>query len=291
MRALFSLAIFPGIALMIYIYNKDKKEKEPIGLLLGLFGLGALSVIPAAIFEGLFSFIGEDGSITGLIVKCIFVIGLFEELGKFVFLSLFSWKNKNFNCSFDGIVYSVFVSLGFATIENILYVFGNGVFVGILRAITAVPGHASFAVFMGFFYSKMRKSKANGNISGILVNAFLAILVPMTVHGIYDTLAMAGTLISFLLFVAFVIAMFVTCFIIVRISANKDSIFEPVQYIQYGNAQSSYYQYNNNSYGNIQNNNTYGNIQHDNIPKNWYCIKCGSPNTSNFCIRCGAQKY
>lgn len=262
---LFTLAVIPGISLMIYIYKKDKKEKEPIALLLALFGLGALSVIPIAILEALFDFVDETNSIIELIIKCVFVIGFFEELGKFVFLRLFTWKNKNFNCSFDAIVYSVFVSLGFATIENILYVFTNGFFVGILRAVTAVPGHASFAVIMGYFYSKMRKAKADGNTGAVFVNLILAITMPMLVHGIYDALALSGTFVSFLIFVGYVIAMFVTCFIIVKRAAKNDSPFEPVQNILI--------------------------VPNMPVSHSWYCIKCGYPNSNNFCIRCGSPKY
>lgn len=261
MSFLFALAVIPGIVLMIYIYIKDSREKEPLGLLLSLFGLGAVSIIPVAILELLFGFIEEEGTYLSLIIMCVCVIGLFEELGKFIFLKLRTWKNKNFNCTFDGIVYSVFVSLGFATLENIMYVLGNGIATGILRAFTSVPGHASFAVIMGHYYSKMRQAKAQGKKGAYIANHIKAIVIPMLVHGFYDVLAMTGTLGAFLLFLVYVVVMFIFCFIIVKKDASTDIsllFYEP--------------------------------IRPEFLPYAWSCPKCGLQNVNNFCIRCGKAK-
>lgn len=255
MNPLFTFAILPGIILMIYIYIKDSREKEPLGFLIGLFFMGALSVIPTIILETIFDFVGGNDSLISIIIKYVFMVGFIEELVKFSFLYIFSMKSKNFNYSFDAIVYSVFVSLGFATIENLLYVFQGGIGIAILRALTAVPGHASFAVIMGYFYSKIKKAQVEKNYSKYISNLILAVLVPMLVHGIYDTLAMTGTIISFLIFVVYVILMFVCCIIIIKRAALKDSPFVSIVY---------------------------------QAPRQWFCTRCGQPNVNRFCIKCGA---
>ena len=155
---LFSLALIPVILILVFIYVKDKKEKEPMGLLMGLFFAGMGTVISAIIIEGIgeviFNLIIPYDSFIKEFLSAMLIIGPAEELGKYTVLRLITWKNKNFNYSYDAIVYSVFVSLGFAALENIAYVFINGLGIAILRMFTAVPGHAADAVFMGYFTAK-----------------------------------------------------------------------------------------------------------------------------------------
>ena len=167
------LALIPVIALLIFIYLKDKNEKEPIGFLIGLFFAGMGTIITAVIAE----FIGDAilelilpyTPVLKAILLALIVVGPAEELGKYAVLRLITWKNKNFNYSYDAIVYAVFVSLGFACLENVGYVFQNGIGTALLRMFTSVPGHASFAVFMGFFYSKAKYEAVRGNKSAWLL--------------------------------------------------------------------------------------------------------------------------
>ena len=160
------LALLPAAALMFYIYKMDRAEKEPVGLLIGLFFAGVGSTIPAiileifaecsinAVFCGVFaqgepeSFSSDASFFLYYFIKNFFGIALMEEGVKFFFMFLITRKNKNFNCLFDGVVYAVFVSLGFAAAENILYVYQLGVGNALLRMVTAVPAHCFFAVFM-----------------------------------------------------------------------------------------------------------------------------------------------
>lgn len=260
MTNLFGIAILPGIVLMIYIYIKDRHEKEPISLLIGCFVLGIISVIPAAIIEEIVIGDNEPYDLMELLLQCVLVIGVAEELSKFVFMFVISWWNKNYNFTFDGIVYSVFVSLGFATIENILYVLNYGFGTGILRALTSVPGHMCFAVIMGYFYSKMRLALKYKNTGKFISNLLLAIIIPVIVHGLYDTIAMSGTLLSFFLFIIFVIVMYICCFLLVNKASKTDHLI-----IVTSNMASS----------------TEG---------TWYCPRCGLYNHTNFCIRCGYRK-
>ena len=161
---LISLAILPVIVLAIFIYRKDKFEKEPLRMLAKAFFFGCLSVIPAILIEqalalGFFYMGGEyvSGFVTG-IYNGFIVAGCSEELCKLALLALAVWKAPDFNEYFDGIVYATFVALGFAGIENLMYVFRQETFevslmTGGVRAILSVPGHFLFAVVMGYYFA------------------------------------------------------------------------------------------------------------------------------------------
>lgn len=174
---LLALAIAPGIAICVYIFGKDRFEKEPLHLLIKCFFLGILSAIPAVIL----SMTGESFLKESLFLNVFIGIALSEEFSKFLFLRFYAFPKTAFNEPYDGIMYSVMVSMGFATIENILYTFEGGISVGLLRMFTAVPGHATFAIVMGYFVglAKFMKEK---RISYLLAGLFSA----AALHGLYD---------------------------------------------------------------------------------------------------------
>lgn len=187
---LLAIAVLPVIALSLFVYRKDKYEKEPIRLLVRAFLFGALSIIPAALMEGFISLFTPgipvvDGLFTGFCVA-----GFCEELSKLVLLYLCIWNNRNFDEYFDGIVYATFLSLGFAFFENITYIFGQSTFfesfaTGSMRAVLSVPAHFLFAVVMGYYFALAkfdRKHKAS--------NLLKALLYPMLLHGTFDSLLM-----------------------------------------------------------------------------------------------------
>ncbi|MEO9569702.1 MAG: PrsW family glutamic-type intramembrane protease [Polaribacter sp.] len=181
---LFLLAISPAFIVIIYIYFKDKFEKEPIGFLLKSFFLGAIVSILITTVLGYFAAIiiplTDKTSVIQQFLKAFIVVALVEEFSKYVIVRYYAQRNKEFNEPFDGIVYAVIVSMGFATLENVLYVFQYGVSTGITRAFTAVPAHATFAILMGYFMGKAKfsKNRIALNLSGL----FLATLF----HGAYD---------------------------------------------------------------------------------------------------------
>ncbi len=150
---LLGLAIAPGVAIAVYVYFKDKYEKEPLSLLIKCFAAGFISVLPAGLTELLLFdlFPLSKTSLPAIAVHNFLFIGFTEELYKFLPLYAIAYKKPDFNEPFDGITYAVMVSMGFATAENIMYVSDGGVEVGIMRMFTAVPAHASFSVLMGFF--------------------------------------------------------------------------------------------------------------------------------------------
>lgn len=182
--SLLFLAVAPAMIIVLYIYFKDKFEKEPIGFLFKNFLMGAIvSIIITlilSVFANYFFPLTDETSIYQQFIKAFFVVGLVEEFSKYVIVKYYAQKSDEFNEPFDGIVYAVTVSMGFAALENVMYVFQHGVSTGIVRAFTAVPAHATFGILMGYFMglAKFSKFKSILNLTGLLVATFF--------HGAYD---------------------------------------------------------------------------------------------------------
>ena len=177
-------ATTPVSIVIIYIYLKDKYEKESKRILLYTFLLGAiLSIVITTIlylFFDLFLPLPDNHSIWQQFVKAFFVVALIEEFSKYVIVRYYNQPRKGFNEPFDGIIYAVMVSMGFAAVENLFYVIEGGIEVAMLRAITAIPAHAMFAVLMGYFMGKAKFSK--NRMKWNLIGLSCAILF----HGAYD---------------------------------------------------------------------------------------------------------
>jgi len=180
---LFAVALAPGIAIGIYIYLKDSHEREPIHLLLLSFLYGGLSTVVTFVISYPIHliFFTESADALDQFYNAFFKVALIEEFSKFVFVRFILYPNKNFNEPFDGIVYAVMVSMGFATVENLIYVFEQGFVTGVLRVFTAVPAHATFAVMMGYF---LGNAKFSPNRS--VYFSILALVAPTFFHGAYD---------------------------------------------------------------------------------------------------------
>lgn len=163
----------------------------------------------------------ESGTAVYELVDCFFIVAMIEELGKFLGMLILTWKNKNFDHSYDGVIYGVCSSLGFATLENILYVFQGGIGLGILRAVTAIPLHCSCGVIMGYFYSKARENANKGE--GAAGNMLIAYLSAMGIHGLYDfVLSIDDT--SVILCILVLILSVVLMFLLISHAAKNDHI-------------------------------------------------------------------
>jgi len=180
---LLGLAVAPGFAIVLYIYLKDKHEREPLVLLLTSFFFGALSTFITLGITVPFNALVElrRGDVVDEFFDAMFKVALIEEFSKFFFVRFILYYNKNFNEPFDGIVYSVMVGMGFATLENIIYVFHSGIQTGILRMFTAVPAHATFAVFMGYFLGRAKFTHHKEVALSVLALASATLF-----HGAYD---------------------------------------------------------------------------------------------------------
>jgi len=173
MLDLLFLAIAPTLFILLYIYKKDRYEPEPLHLIFWIFFLGALTVIPAALIELLF----PEGVFSSAIVAPVVEEGL-----KFLVVYFAIYRHPEFDEPMDGIVYATAASLGFATIENILYVIDGGLAVGIVRAIASVPGHVVFACVWGFALGTAKFRPASER-RGIILTGLLG---GMLLHGIFN---------------------------------------------------------------------------------------------------------
>ena len=219
-------AVLPAVLLMRYIYRQDRVEREPPFLLASLVGCGVLAALASIVLAGiagrlLNALVSDRGKVYTILLAFL-VVGAVEEGTKFLLLKWRTWKHPQFNYRFDGVVYAVFVSLGFAAYENIRYVFSYGLSVALPRALLAVPAHMGFAVFMGAFYGRARQCETWGDTVGRKINLWVGYLLAVFLHGFYDACAMIGTSLSTLLFVAFVIAMYVIVTRLIRREARTD---------------------------------------------------------------------
>ncbi len=217
-------AVLPALLLMLYIYLQDAVEKEPLPLLLRLVGMGALAALAALLLEGLgqrlLGVLVRPGTALHTLLTAFLVIAAVEEGAKLLFLCRRTWDEPNFNYRFDGVVYAVFVSLGFAAFENLRYVFAFGLGVALPRALLAVPGHMGFAVVMGYFYGRARLRENRGR-SG-RPSLVMACLLPVVLHGVYDACCMLGTRLATLIFVVFVCALYLSVFYLIHHEAEAD---------------------------------------------------------------------
>jgi RsiW-degrading membrane proteinase PrsW (M82 family) len=186
------LALLPGLFLLYFILLMDRNEKEPLGLVLLMILLGALSCAPAIVMEILLGLlpIYNGGKILSAIATAFVRVAWVEELAKLSVVLLVAWKSRNFNEENDGIVYMGASALGFAMLENVFYVLSSGVTTGIVRAVTAMPLHYFTGVLMGYYVglAKFAPSKKEAR-NLILKGFFLAYLI----HGTYDALLMTRT--------------------------------------------------------------------------------------------------
>jgi RsiW-degrading membrane proteinase PrsW (M82 family) len=223
------ISILPVVLLGFYIYEKDS-EKEPGVLLLKLFASGFLAAVMVLSFNLLISkffpgfTIDENASFLKLFFLTFFEVALIEEFSKWLMIVLIGYKSKEFDQLYDIIVYSVFVALGFAMLENMFYVFSsdNGMMLGFSRAILSVPGHVCFGIFMGVFLGFAKTHDSDNKITSFLY-MILAVLVPTLLHTVYNFCLMADKEGFFIIFIAFVLALYVGAVIEVDKVSKDDS--------------------------------------------------------------------
>ena len=220
-------AVLPAALLLRYVYRHDTVEREPPGLLLLLLILGVAAALCSGVLEGLaqrlLNRVVSPGSPAYTALLAFLVVALVEEGTKFWLLRRCTWRHPAFNYRFDGIVYAVFISLGFAAFENIQYVLSYGLSVALPRALLAVPGHMAFAVYMGVFYGRAKLRAGWGDGRGVRRNLRLAYLWPVFLHGFYDTCAMSGTALATGVFLVFVAVVFFSVYRILKRESARDA--------------------------------------------------------------------
>ncbi len=243
---LIAAALIPAVILGIYVFRKDRVDKEPLGLLLLLLLSGVVICFPVvevgnflqgvidSVFSLFFVEYENGGFILGPVMSRVYnactyfiAVAFVEEGFKWLAMFLLTRKSKHFNSLFDGLIYAVFVSLGFAAFENILYALTGGWGTVILRAATAVPGHVFDAVIMGYYYSfwhvyeLARKQERDLHSNRVITvkNEFsgtrylvLSIVMPVLSHGLYDYACTMDTAAATVLFYGFLIFLYIYCF-------------------------------------------------------------------------------
>ena len=222
MPVLTLLAVIPSVFLLIKVYQADKVEKEPAPLLFKLFIKGLESAFFAAVVEALLinfglntlvhlGLIEGEGSFLYHAIEAFLIVAVAEEGFKYYFLKQTTWNHPAFDYRFDAVVYAVFVSLGFATIENILYVWGSqiesgtGLQLSVYRGVLSVPAHCVFAVAMGIHYGAAKYAQGHEQFDLEEAGLRKAFLVPVLMHGFFDFALMMNQPLYTGLFFLFVI--------------------------------------------------------------------------------------
>lgn len=212
------LAIIPSILLCLYVYNMDVIEKEPLHLLLILFFVGVLTTVPARFVEQMLLSATEYdyANYYDSFYISFFVIALVEEGYKYLVFLISSWRNKEFNYKYDAIVYCVFISLGFATLENILYVQDAGLNVALWRGVISVPAHAFYAISSGFLLGIAKEKAVKKDKKQTALYLLLAFIVPVLMHGAFDFLLLTENEVLFGIFFSFIALLYIISYYIIK---------------------------------------------------------------------------
>ena len=226
---LLAAALLPAIVLMVYVYRKDTVEKEPVGLVMRVFFLGAVGALVASLVEsviiGTFEYALPQGMLL-LVLEYFVGVAAVEEAVKYAALATVR-NNPAFNYVFDGIVYAVAAALGFAALENIFYVFDGGLEVAVTRALFAVPGHCADGVVMGCFFGLAKQREAHGDKARARTYYWLAFLLPVIEHGFYDAALSTDNDLMILLALAVEVAFVICAMVIVNRISKTDAPISP----------------------------------------------------------------
>ncbi|WP_163101018.1 glutamic-type intramembrane protease PrsW [Peribacillus alkalitolerans] len=178
MLIVLSAGIAPGLAILSYFYLKDYYETEPVSVVFKSFLFGAILVFPIMFIQYVLT---SEQIVTNHFINAFLTTSFLEEFFKWFVLIYTIYQHVSFDEPYDGIVYGAAVSLGFATVENILYLFGNGIEFALGRAFLPVSSHALFGVIMGFYLGKGKFQKHRKKLM-----LSLAFVIPFFLHGVYD---------------------------------------------------------------------------------------------------------
>lgn len=182
MIAMIGAAVAPGIAILSYFYLRDSLEPEPISMVIRSFIFGVLLVIPIMVIQYIMQteWNWRDG-----IVAEVFQSAVIEEFFKWMVIYFTAYKHVEFDEPYDGIVYAVAVSLGFATLENLFYLIINGLDIAFWRALLPVSSHALFAVWMGYYLGLAKFSKGVQKERMLL---WISVVLPIALHALYNAI-------------------------------------------------------------------------------------------------------
>ncbi|WP_400163814.1 glutamic-type intramembrane protease PrsW [Brevibacillus sp. TJ4] len=180
MIALITAAIAPGIAILSYFYLRDSFEPEPISMVIRSFIFGMLLVVPIMVLQYIMQ---HEWHWQGGVMMEVLQSAVLEEFFKWMVIFFTVYQHLEFDEPYDGIVYAVAVSLGFATLENFFYLIINGTNVALWRALLPVSGHALFGVWMGYY---MGRAKFTVNRRKQLFFLWFSVILPILLHALYN---------------------------------------------------------------------------------------------------------
>ncbi len=199
-KALLTIAVLPTFVIFAIVIKNARAAREPFRKIAKVFFISVASTIAAMVLEligeklteTLFEAFGyEYKSIFGILFQCIFVIALVEEGCKYFSFKLMIFHDRAFDNTYDGVIYGAAAALGFATLENILYVFQGGFGTGVLRAVLSVPLHACTGIFMGYYFGISKYKKYN-DINSDKDPQRRAYAISVVIHALYDFFLMAN---------------------------------------------------------------------------------------------------
>lgn len=274
------LAVLPVVLILMFVYKKDK-EKEPIALLMSFFFKGILSCFLVLFVSEILSlflpFMSKELEAMNFIEVLLYSfvgVALTEETCKWLMVYKNGYNHHEFDEIYDILVYSIFVSLGFAFFENLLYVFNDhSISVAIMRAISAIPGHACDAVFMGYYLSLAKQCKILRKPQLEKKYLWMSVLIPTLLHGIYDFCLMSGIAILVLVFIVFVICLYV--FSIQKLNKLAKANKNMRHHQQRPQVQQAQYQPQQQMQQPVQ--------------RSRFCSNCGTTLHGPFCVQCGSK--
>ena len=273
-------SVLPVVLILAFVYKKDK-DKEPLMLLLSFFFKGIFScflVLTISEILGAFlPFMNKEVNMmtfNEVFLYAFFGVALVEEFCKWLMVYFGGCNHREFDEVYDILVYSIFVSLGFAFFENLMYVFSSGsLSIAILRAVSAIPGHACDAVFMGYYLSMAKQCRVLKKFDKEKSFLVKSLFIPAILHGIYDFCLMSGRMLFVSVFLVFVVYLYVVSIKkLNKLSGSNRSlnIFSkrphPAGMGQMGVQQVAPQQNNNN-----------------------FCTRCGTRLSGPFCTKCGKR--
>lgn len=226
------LAMLPGIILGIIVYKKDIVEKEPLKLLTKLLFYGVLAAGVALFLElyleKFFDMFNFDNFIN-IFIKSFFVIGLSEEVVKWFITYYVCFNDKEFNYVYDAIVYTVFVAIGFASIENIIAILGNSfdISLALKRGLITVPAHIFFAILSGYYLGEAKKYQKRNWLKKYKRSLVYSITLPILVHGLFDMLLFISSNTSLVLSIILIVYLYISSYFkILKRSKEKDRVMK-----------------------------------------------------------------
>ena len=224
-------SLIPVLIILAVIYNMGEVKKQPLWILGLLFVGGILSwVLVRYISKSLGSDIyksqieiSENLGNRGFFLVSFGIIAVIEEISKYIVIIIMCFKNKYFKNAYDAIMYAVCISLGFAFVENIMYINNFGVSVAVSRAIFSIPAHASFGIIMGYYLGISKLCKDNNDSSYSAFTRYCAFFIPFIFHGFYDYLLNFNTESIYIIFLVYVVIMYgFVMFLLFRLNKIDD---------------------------------------------------------------------